>query len=444
MLFLTENEVSEIAHVQKYTKANMQGLSIHLDRKTENHSNEDIDIERSHLNYDLCEKEGDTLSRMNERLDEVYCMDRKDVKACCSWVVTLPENLKDAPDEHQRKFFEETYGFLADRYGGEKNVLSANVHNDETTPHMHFAFIPVVYDPKKEREKVSAKLVINRNELKVFHKDLDVHLKESIPEIYQDGILNDKTIGLDDIESIKKHSKEIEAKKADMSKELEEFSRKEKEEMVKDLATFKKPDEIIKRIDSTSKESLLGGKTNLITKDYKQLIKVAKSAIKEKQNLYNYKKVSSEKIGDLEATVRFADRKIKNLEGKNENLEKEVAGLQEHRINKIVFKSMLQDDNRDLNISQTEIDGRLILFNLENGHEPLDREQGERWSSTLEENKRLKTIPQSRLQRGLDKLKQFIEKFLVRGFSMDSVLQKVEQEKSRKPKNKKKSHDLEL
>ncbi|EAD1258028.1 hypothetical protein ARS62_16560 [Listeria monocytogenes] len=105
---------------------------------------------------------------------------------------------------------------------------------------------------------------------------------------------------------------------------------------------------------------------------------------------------------------------------------------------------MLQDDNRDLNISQTEIDGRLILFNLENGHEPLDREQGERWSSTLEENKRLKTIPQSRLQRGLDKLKQFIEKFLVRGFSMDSVLQKVEQEKSRKPKNKKKSHDLEL
>ncbi|CEA05836.1 Plasmid recombination enzyme [Metalysinibacillus saudimassiliensis] len=422
----------------------MQGLSIHLDRKTENHSNEDIDIERSHLDYDLCEKEGDTLSRMNERLDEVYCMDRKDVKACCSWVVTLPENLKDAPDEHQRKFFEETYGFLADRYGGEKNVLSANVHNDETTPHMHFAFIPVVYDPKKEREKVSAKLVINRNELKVFHKDLDVHLKESIPEIYQDGILNDKTIGLDDIESIKKHSKEIEAKKADMSKELEEFSRKEKEEMVKDLATFKKPDEIIKRIDSTSKESLLGGKTNLITKDYKQLIKVAKSAIKEKQNLYNYKKVSSEKIGDLEATVRFADRKIKNLEGKNENLEKEVAGLQEHRINEIVFKSMLQDDNRDLNISQTEIDGRLILFNLENGHEPLDREQGERWSSTLEENKRLKTIPQSRLQRGLDKLKQFIEKFLVRGFSMDSVLQKVEQEKSRKPKNKKKSHDLEL
>ncbi|MTD32263.1 mob protein, partial [Planomicrobium sp. YIM 101495] len=211
-----------MAHVQKYTKANMQGLSIHLDRKTENHSNEDIDIERSHLNYDLCEKEGDTLSRMNERLDEVYCMDRKDVKACCSWVVTLPENLKDAPDEHQRKFFEETYGFLADRYGGEKNVLSANVHNDETTPHMHFAFIPVVYDPKKEREKVSAKLVINRNELKVFHKDLDVHLKESIPEIYQDGILNDKTIGLDDIESIKKHSKEIEAKKADMSKELEE------------------------------------------------------------------------------------------------------------------------------------------------------------------------------------------------------------------------------
>ncbi|MEK4715950.1 plasmid recombination protein [Sporosarcina sp. FSL K6-5500] len=107
MLFLFENEVSEIAHVQKHTKANMQGLSNHLDRKIENHSNKDIDIERTHLNYDLCEKEGDTLSRMNERLAEVYCMKRKDVKACCEWIVTLPEPLKDAPDEHQRKFFEE-------------------------------------------------------------------------------------------------------------------------------------------------------------------------------------------------------------------------------------------------------------------------------------------------------------------------------------------------
>ena len=126
----------------------MKGLSIHLDRKTENHSNKEIDIERSHLNYDLCEKEGDTLSRLQTRLDEVYCMKRKDVKACCEWIVTLPKELEEKSPEEQRQFFEKTYAFLAARYGKE-NVVSANVHVDETTPHIHFDFVPVVWDEKK-------------------------------------------------------------------------------------------------------------------------------------------------------------------------------------------------------------------------------------------------------------------------------------------------------
>ncbi|QBQ63983.1 hypothetical protein EXH44_06920 [Actinobacillus indolicus] len=85
-----------MAHVQKFTKGNMQGLSIHLDRKTENHSNKNIDTERTHLNYDLCEKDGDTLSRMDERLSEVYCMNRKDVKVCCEWIVTKVSEEKGA------------------------------------------------------------------------------------------------------------------------------------------------------------------------------------------------------------------------------------------------------------------------------------------------------------------------------------------------------------
>src|SRR5699024_12409019 len=93
---------------------------------------------------------------------------------------------------------------------GEENVLAGVVHNDETTPHMHFAFMPVTKDAKREREKVAAKEVLNRNELKSFHQELDNHLKERIPQIYQKGGLNDKTIGGEDVPTLKKHSKEIE------------------------------------------------------------------------------------------------------------------------------------------------------------------------------------------------------------------------------------------
>lgn len=210
-----------MAHVQKFTAGAMNGLCNHYDRKTENHSNEDIDNSRSYLNYNLYQSNLDTRQRLQERLSEVYCMKRDDVKPFATWVITLPEELKDREPEEQYTFFKESYKFLVNRYGGEKNVLSANVHNDETTPHMHFVFTPVVWDEKKQREKISAKQVLNRTDLKSFHSDLDKHLLEKIPSIYQTGILNDKTVGIDDVKSLKKHSDDIQKQKEVLSKELD-------------------------------------------------------------------------------------------------------------------------------------------------------------------------------------------------------------------------------
>ncbi|WP_218730321.1 plasmid recombination protein [Brochothrix thermosphacta] len=57
-----------MAHVEKFTKGSVNGLSIHIERKTTNHSNPDIDSERTYLNYDLCDKEGDMNQRLKNRL----------------------------------------------------------------------------------------------------------------------------------------------------------------------------------------------------------------------------------------------------------------------------------------------------------------------------------------------------------------------------------------
>ncbi|WP_228143688.1 plasmid recombination protein, partial [Acinetobacter baumannii] len=89
-----------------------------------------------------------------------------------------------------------------------------------TTPHMHFAFIPVVWDEKKQREKVCANDVLTRKELKTFHQDLDKFLKREIPHIYKEGILNDKTIGVDTVKDLKKHSEEIKRQKEEMITEM--------------------------------------------------------------------------------------------------------------------------------------------------------------------------------------------------------------------------------
>lgn len=210
-----------MAHLQKFTRGAVGGLSIHIERKTSNHSNKEIDPERTKLNYDLCQKQGDMNDRLSKRLAEVYCFKRADVKVMADWVVTLPEELKGTSEAEQRRFFEETYGFLADRYG-EKNVLAGVVHNDEKTPHMHFSFVPVVPDLRKpQRKKVSAKEVLTRKELQTFHQDLDAHLKERLPAIYQQGILNNKTIGVDSVKILKEKNEEIQAiqQKLDLQKE---------------------------------------------------------------------------------------------------------------------------------------------------------------------------------------------------------------------------------
>ncbi|OPF86106.1 hypothetical protein BW731_12040 [Vagococcus martis] len=94
---------------------------------------------------------------------------------------------------------------------------------------MHYAFIPVVFDEKKQREKVSAKEVLTRKELSSFHQDLDKYLKQQIPHIYQEGILNNQTIGIDDVKIIKKMAKEIAEKETELSQRKEHINKKIKE-----------------------------------------------------------------------------------------------------------------------------------------------------------------------------------------------------------------------
>ncbi len=343
-----------MAHVEKYTKGNVQGLSIHWDRKTENHSNQDIDNERSHLNYDLCEKEGDTLSRMNDRLSEVHCLNRKDVKVCANWAVTLPENLKNASDKEQRKFFEKTYEFLTNRYGGEKNVLSANVHNDETRPHMHFAFMPVVWDKKKEREKVSAKEVLTRKDLKTFHQDLDKFLKQEIPHIYKEGILNDKTIGVDTVKDLKKYSGEIQRQKNNMDAEFKEHEQKlEKQIQSVDKELKSKKNELLNLSEA------LPQKFNLKVKGKEKKTEVVKTGLFKTETVTNETEnwiVFDSEIKRMQKVLRDANLVKEDYERlqrtdlvkENKKLHDKVDSLADGYVKAINENTDLHEKNREL------------------------------------------------------------------------------------------------
>lgn len=178
-----------MAHVEKVKRNGVVGLAIHCERREGCElSNKDIDNSRTHLNYNLAQDIQPLRpeSYVNNRMKEVKHMNRKDIVYMADWIVTVP---KDVPQEDHKKFFELTFQFLENKYG-RKNIVSAWVHNDEATPHIHFSFIPVIVEDWIE--KLNCKKVLTKTALKQFHPELSAYLEQYLG--YMPSMQNNATI----------------------------------------------------------------------------------------------------------------------------------------------------------------------------------------------------------------------------------------------------------
>lgn len=136
-----------IIRVAGIKKTGVAGIKIHDMRdKGVSHTNEDIDFERSHLNYDLHNQSPPNFTdKINERIAELNLKRavRKDANIMAQlFVSATPDWLHSKTAEQQRQYFQDAYDWACNRYGKE-NVISAIVHMDEATPHMHINLVPV-------------------------------------------------------------------------------------------------------------------------------------------------------------------------------------------------------------------------------------------------------------------------------------------------------------
>ena len=233
-----------MAHADKFHIGAIGHLCKHFERaKDENgdyikFKNQSIDLSKTGGNYNLAIFQPlPQLDFLRKRLSEVKVFKRADVKVMCSWIVTLPKILGN----DERRFFEETFKFLSNRYGRE-NVISAYVHRDETQPHLHFAFVPVTTDKKKNIQKVSAKEVLTRNDLQRFHGDLDAYLESIFG--HSTGVQNAATRnGNKSIDELKrgtavKQLKEAQEKLAVAEKRIDELTCPKQIKPVKEKKDF--------------------------------------------------------------------------------------------------------------------------------------------------------------------------------------------------------------
>lgn len=189
-----------MAHIAKYKASAVGKLCAHYNRwqgiDNPNVSRENIDKSRTHLNYALgvYEKNGKRFigkvrgsaswATVKGRIDAVNARakaegkraTRKDAVVMADMVVTLPPNV---PPEDAYKFFWNSYQYIADRVG-RGNLMGGYVHMDETTPHMHVPFTPILDG------RFNYKKMCDRKFYQTFHKGLGDRLEQKMgyrPEV---------------------------------------------------------------------------------------------------------------------------------------------------------------------------------------------------------------------------------------------------------------------
>ena len=164
-----------VLHMDKFKKEAVRGIQSHNKRERESRSNPDIDYERSGHNYDLHEPAaGNYGEAIQNRIDDLFLVKavRKDAVHMCGLIVSSDSAFfEKLSPENTRRFFEESKAFLTE-FVGTENVVSAMVHMDEKTPHMHFLHVPVTPDGR-----LSAKTIYTRESLKKLQTELPIYLQ---------------------------------------------------------------------------------------------------------------------------------------------------------------------------------------------------------------------------------------------------------------------------
>ena len=138
----------------KYKRENLKGIYRHNERKNKNYSNKNINEELSYLNYSLkdCthsyEKEFDLLKEKYNLKGQIKTVSN----IACEYIITSDKEFFDnIGEEETKRYFETAYKFVCEYKDlGEQYILSAKVHMDEESPHMHLVFIPIVHTKDKK------------------------------------------------------------------------------------------------------------------------------------------------------------------------------------------------------------------------------------------------------------------------------------------------------
>lgn len=142
-----------------YKMKNLAGIYRHNERKNTNYSNKDINKQNSKSNYSL-KVPYSTYEKVFRDIRKNYDlkgMIKKVSNVMCEFIITSDKAFFDSiGEEETKRYFQTAYKFVATYKNlGEEFIVSAKIHMDESTPHLHILFIPVVHKKDKNGNKIS-------------------------------------------------------------------------------------------------------------------------------------------------------------------------------------------------------------------------------------------------------------------------------------------------
>lgn len=390
-----------VARMEKMKSDNLVGIGNHNQRRFSNHSNKDIDVSKSHLNYDILDKvksyKTDIEGYINANKSSKRAV-RKDAVLVCEWIITSDSDFFESMSPADtREYFQTAIDFFAERYGS-KNLMYAQVHLDERTPHMHLGIVPFDKD-----NKLTAKTMFDREALQDIQNELPRYMNERGFKVERGRAGSEaKHLTVQEYKDVQKEIKKQSEVLDEVKKELES---------VKNVTRTK---DFLDELDSKSKKTLLGNDVKISQEDYQELkeqLLGADKSLLEMDKLKQHNQKLSRSIYDLRDELDDSKAYADRLYDKNDSLKEQIKHL-DSSLGDFEMAQIAYQDALSRELSKDEIIARYICHEVELGNIPEDEADIEYYIDTLNSVEIDDNTLKNRVEKVIDILKNVLENVL--------------------------------
>ena len=272
---------------EKYTLNQLSVLYRHNERKNTNYSNKDIILENGKNNYSIkyCPTTYEKAFRNIKKQYNLQGKIKNISNVACEYIITAsPDFFENLSQDEIKRYFESAYNFVCGfKNLGEQYIISAKVHLDESTPHLHLVYLPVVHTIDKKSGKDIEKLCCTdfwkgKNSYKYLQDNFYNYITKSGFDLERGDTRENKHIKIEDLKKVtnyemQKYEKEMINLEQELDIENPEELKREYKRIIRKFNTLAKQYTRIKTMTDNviNDQMILENENNVIAQENERL-----------------------------------------------------------------------------------------------------------------------------------------------------------------------------